>query len=925
MAYDMNQVFTMQFTLKKLYKKMPDGAYKVMLSPKKSDYQGQKLPKSLIAFGKFINPYEGDDYECKTIFRLSDRLGYYLKFVEIPRIIIPGSDKEMIKFISKNVKGLGKKSAEEIVSVLGADVVSKVASEPKYLDSLKLSLSRKEAFAEWCKTSITLNDLIVKMMILNLPAELAVRIYETFGNSSILKINENPYQLSVFAGLTFTQTDTIAKSIPGICWNDARRLNAAIYSFVLGRSLGGNICIPSSELTKNINRYIERRGVFESSILNKEGKSAETGFSDEEITSSIKNLVSKNQLETIQGPDDSYVYLRKNAEYEKSCVANIVKRIQENLSKSKENRHIPEILEKVSVQFKLDEMQQKAVEMALLNNLSVLTGRPGTGKTYVLQAILLALTIFNPEINIVLAAPTGRAASRMTETTGHDAATLHNVLRIFPGGTAMPGQEGFKLTADYLIIDETSMIDSQMMSLLFSRISESTKLLFIGDPMQLPSVGPGNVLAELLKIREIPRVQLVKVFRQALTDSCILYNANQILNKSTQFQIGRDFIYIPQKTEQDIADFIERDSVLHREAILSGDYIYLSPIHKMIAGVDEINRIVQDSVNSANKNNSAVISETCELRLNDRVINTKNNSELEVHNGDLGRVVDIQMTDQISEVEVLFDDKEDTVIFTGSDIQNLTLAYCLTVHKAQGSEAKEIAMIFSESHLLMLSSRLIYTGLTRARDRFYCIGSLEAMQQGVLNQKTENRYSLLSYLTENKLKKSDKFSDFFIILYFTSYPKTNVKGEELYFMYTFKSWATTGIFSPAVHSEVDAKIIHSFPSCMREEIKASILDRARIVQPGLESGFTVRIPSELSRYLDKMYCFGVENGKYYYLGQDTFSPRHGVYFYTERDGIFASTNEASIIQKAKLAGETLIRYVYNNGKRIDSEVLCYAR
>ena len=747
MAYDLKKEFSLKFTLKKISKEMPDGTIKIQASPGENDYKGQKLPKTIFAYGYFLSPYVGDDYTCKAEFRLSERMGYYLVLKGMPEIVLPGAEKEIIKYISKNVKGFGKKSTEEVVGALGADVIRKVADNPEVLEKAKLGLSRKETFAEWCRTKIVLNDLVVKTMLLNLPPRTAIQIYETYGNSSLLKIAENPYCVLLAGEVGFFEADCIAYEDSTIYWDDPRRLSSSIITFLMGKSRGGNICYPTRNLTGEINKYLWRRGKYTVSDKNKEGKRCAVGFTEEQVQEAILTLEKSGSVVKEESNGETYLYLKRNFDNERTCIEKFADRVE-----LKKDDYTPAflepILDAVRNTFHLDDQQLSAVRMAALSRLSILTGRPGTGKTYVLKAILQALYSLDPGTIIELASPTGRAAGRINETTGHKASTLHSILKIMPGGRAMPGYEEFVLSADYLIVDESSMIDTETMACLLTRVSPNTRLLFIGDPMQLPSVGPGNVFADMLKVEEIPRTVLTTVYRQESLDSNILYNANAILDGKTDFKTGGDFEAITAKNEQEISDYIVKDCRRHKREIMEGEYLYLSPVHRGTAGVDELNRTIQDVINPIRSSES----DAMDFRRGDRVICMKNDSELEVYNGDLGVVTDIISTENSLSVDVLFDGAENPVSFEGAKITNLALAYCLTVHKAQGSEAKGIAMVCSPSHGIMLDSRLIYTGLTRAREKFYCIGSLDTMKQGVLRKSEIQRYSLLGDGIRKKLQ-----------------------------------------------------------------------------------------------------------------------------------------------------------------------------
>lgn len=744
MAYMINEEFDVTFTLKRIYREMPDGSEKVYIAPTESTYSEKKrIPSGLVAYGYFASPYEGDEYTAKAKFRLSEHLGYYLKLTSVPQLKLPATKKELVKYITKNVKGVGKKTTETVVDALGADTIYKIAHSPECLDGLKISEPRKEILRQWAGEKIVLHEILAKTQLLNLPPDVAVRLYDHFGGSVMVKIEQNPYVVTE-AGLSFSEADAFAHEYKSLYWDNPERLKAAIISLLWGRSIAGNICYPMEKLMQEVNPYVKRAGVYLITERNKDGKIADYGFTEEQIRGAIEELERDMKIYAARDGKEIFLYLPGNFQNESEVIRGITSRLE------KTEKHIGEITFRDTD--RLDDVQKSAVKMAASSSFSIITGGPGTGKTYIEKILYRVLKEKNPGIKIELAAPTGRAAGRMTEATGVKAQTLHSLLHILPGGDSMKGYEDFTLSADYLIIDEASMIDAEMMARILSRVDTSTSILLIGDPHQLPSVAPGNVLAELLKIKKIPRITLSKIYRQGKADSVIINNAQAVLSGNVQgLKVGGDFIYMERKNEQSIADTVVALAKKFQREIMTGEFLILSPVHKSMAGTEELNRAIQEAVNPTKT--SGVIVGDYELKRGDRVICTKNNAALNLHNGDLGSVVQILASEKEAALEVIFDGEEDSVILEKKDFKDLQLAYCLTVHKAQGSEASKIAMAFSPSHQQMLSSRLIYTGLTRAREKFYCIGDARALAQGVQARESEERYSLLAYSVEEQIKR----------------------------------------------------------------------------------------------------------------------------------------------------------------------------
>ena len=644
MAYMINEEFDVTFTLKRIYKDMPDGTEKVYIAPTESNYpENKRIPSGLVAYGYFASPYEGDEYTAKAKFRLSDHLGYYLKLTSVPQLKLPATKKELVKYITKNVTGAGKKTAETVVDALGEDTIYKIAHNPECLDGLKISEPRKEILRKWAGEKIVLHEILAKTQLLNLPPEVAVKLYDHFGGSVMVKIEQNPYVVTE-AGLSFSEADAFAHEYKSLYWDNPSRLKAAIMSLLWGRSIAGNICYPIENLIKEVNPYIKRAGVYLITERNQAGKIADYGFTESEVRHAIEELETEMKVYTVRAEKEGFLYLPGNFNNEQEVMHGIKSRLE------KSRGYIGEITFRETD--RLDEVQKNAVRMAAESSFSIITGGPGTGKTYIEKILYRVLKEKKPGIKIELAAPTGRAAGRMTEATGIKAQTLHSLLHILPGGEPMKGYEDFILFADYLIIDEASMIDEEMMARILQHVDISTSILLIGDPNQLPSVAPGNVLAELLKIKKIPRITLSKIYRQGKADSIIINNAQAVLNGDIKgLKVGGDFIYMERKNEQSIADTAVALAKKFRREIMTGDFLILSPVHKSMAGTEELNRAIQEAVNPAAS--SGVIVGDYELKRGDRVICTKNNTALNLHNGDLGSIVQILTSEKGDCVEVI--------------------------------------------------------------------------------------------------------------------------------------------------------------------------------------------------------------------------------------------------------------------------------
>jgi exodeoxyribonuclease V alpha subunit len=764
MAYDTKQVFVLTFTLKEIRRKLPDDTLLVNVHPVETEgYVGQKIPHTQTAIGIFHNPYEGDKYRCQCRFIESGKYGYYLNFIGLPEMLIPSTTDEMIRFISHNVKGIGDGIAADIIKTVGMDVISKVAENPDVLDDVKgVSKARKETFATWCRQSRDFEKLLIFVQTLRLPAKLAVSIYERFGSSSLMKIQKNPYYIYHTGDISFSRADELAFNNSSCKWTDPRRLICAVMAFVEQSISAGNICIPISEIQNGLNNYLRRNGKFPPEAVGAEKRLAETGFTEKEILDAIETLNRRKMLCCVEADGKTFVYTKDNLNTERSCALLISDRVRRVVRFPASREDVYQFIS--NSKYDLSKEQEDAVWMALNNPLSILTGGPGTGKTYVMRALLDTIRQFNPSAKVEMMAPTGKAGSRIRELTGAPARTIHSALRITPQKGSSDENKDFMLDADYVIVDEVSMMDEHLLYLFLKRTSGTPNVLFVGDSNQLPSVGAGNVLSELLQLPQVPREELTRIFRQKggsaiVTNAAKLCSGKKITSRELIYNLPKgDFWFYEAESESAAADIIiQLVTKMHQRGDLPESYLVLSPVHGSADGTDELNRQIQDVVNPAVKDAKVFrVGSSYEIRVGDRVINTKNNEELNVHNGDLGTVTGIYTAEKETEISVLMDNEEEETIFSGKDVLNLALAYCLTVHKAQGSEAETVIMSFSRSHQGMLSSRLIYTAVTRARKNFIGVGSMEAMLIGAAQKEKQTRYSLLSrYCTDQFNGKGD--------------------------------------------------------------------------------------------------------------------------------------------------------------------------
>lgn len=437
---------------------------------------------------------------------------------------------------------------------------------------------------------------------------------------------------------------------------------------------------------------------------------------------------------------NKYVY-RSGSYYEETSIATDINRILKHGTAKSLNitpGKIAEMQKKASLKGELSgilsDEQCNAVCMALNNPISIITGGPGTGKTMIQKSIINATQKLIPKAKILLAAPTGRAARRMSESTGYPAHTIHSALGIYAG--ADDQQEVEQLDCDLLLIDEFSMVDSNVARLLFSAIPNKTRVIMVGDKQQLPSVGPGAVLRELIASEVIPVTTLTNVFRQAKGSSIGVNSRRMIVGNTTMFE-DESFVFIEKKTSDEIAEAVRELYKKNMDTYGMDEIMVLSPYRRSTStGVNLLNKELQKLVHDGDVENFTV---------NDKVMYTKNDNGLA--NGDVGFITKIETKDNEHFVTVDFGNGE--VVLEDDAIENLDLAYATTIHKSQGSEAKLVIMVSDRSHAYMLRRNLVYTGVTRAKQALIIVGDKKTFLDAILKEETSVRISLLSYFLQN--------------------------------------------------------------------------------------------------------------------------------------------------------------------------------
>lgn len=647
----------------------------------------------------------------------------------------PEEKDSIIEFLTSGLfKGIGEKKAKSIVEVLGKDTLKIILENPdnlilipgvtkKNIETLHNKLLEYEASYE---TIIYLGEL-------GFSTKDAMLIYNFYKRKTKDIIEENIYRIvHDIYNLTFKKIDYIAiKS--GIKQDASIRIEASIVYIMNELS---NAYGHSYYYKEELETYIPR-------VLGIQ-------VSDEKIEESLKSL-EKNHLIIVK--EDKY-YLKDM--YESECL--IVRRFkmlshEKDISDKKLDEKIKDIEKLLNITY--NEEQLQAIKESYLKKFLIITGGPGTGKTTIMKAITEVYRQMNklsyPELQekMALLAPTGRAAKRMTETTLLRASTIHRFLKWQKETNKFQVNEYNKSKVEFVIIDEASMIDTYLMASLLKGLSANCKIILVGDDHQLPSVGPGQVLHDLIHSEKLPVIKLTELYRQG-KDSNILTLAYDIRNgyvDDNVFNIGEDLTFIETKKTLVVNNIIEIADTYRR--LSYKEFQILCPMYKTIAGIDEINRQMQNFFNPKSKYKKEIVTADVTFREGDKVIQLTNMPDENVYNGDIGIIKEIKTNPK---KEIIIDFDGNVVKYTPSNFSNFRLAYAISIHKAQGSEFEVVIIPIVSNFNKMLYQKLIYTGVTRSKKRLYLLGEMAALKQAVSNKNVDIRRTTIKDFLETGIK-----------------------------------------------------------------------------------------------------------------------------------------------------------------------------
>lgn len=696
--------------------------------------------KDIVGKGNFVNLQEGVVYEFHGKLITHPKFGIQYD-INAYQTFVPETEDAVITYLSSDLfPGVGKKTAQRIVKALGEQALTKILKDPGVLESVAgINKRVKQSLAERLEENQGFERIAVEVTKYGIGLKMAQTLYRLYRHESLDIIQNNPYRF-VFEieGFGFVTADKIAQ-INGMDRDHAYRIQASCYHALQLSSADGHVYLPKEQCMQEMRTILQNANVTEEKMAEQIAISIE----EEKIIEHDGNLYMPSLYYAESRFSERMIHMLSHEQNETVTDADMMS-------------IIGEIEEEESLSYGSE--QYEAIKKAIHSPLMILTGGPGTGKTTVVKGIVKTYAKLNDlsihrhdykgedKFPFILTAPTGRAAKRLQESTGIRAMTIHRLLG-WDGHKFFEKNEQEQLEGSLLVIDEFSMVDTVLAYHLFKAIPDDMQVLIVGDEDQLPSVGPGQVLADLLQSDLIPTVQLNEVYRQQ-EGSKIIDLAHDIKNdrlQKEQIIKENDFSFIPCEAHQ----VIEVVSTIFQRAQEKGmsmdDMQVLAPMYRTVAGINEINKHLQQLINPKQRSRRERTIKDTTFRVGDRVLQLVNQPEDGVYNGDIGKIVHILSAKETDENEdqiiIQFDGKE--VTYNRTEYLNFTLAYCISIHKAQGSEFPNVILPVVSSFRRMLRKNLLYTAITRSKDSLIVCGEIDAFFNGIQTIDTNNRYSTL--------------------------------------------------------------------------------------------------------------------------------------------------------------------------------------
>lgn len=688
--------------------------------------------------GNFLGVTQGEILSMEGAWSFHARYGEQFK-VEHYETVRPATIEGIQRYLGSGlIKGIGPVMAGRIVKRFGEDTFDIIDREIGRLEEVEgIGQVRIGQIQKAWEEQKDIRELMVFLRGHGVSTAYATRIFKHYGKSSLEVLRENPYRLAMdVSGIGFLTADKIARNL-GFPADSSFRAEAGLLYALHQATDEGHVCAPQNWLLERAQSLLE--------------------ISSDRIETALTAMVAGGHVvrESLSAEmsaslgDGHAIYLRGYHLAENQVALRLAYlrsflQLQQRPDPDKAMTWLQDRLP-----FKLAPLQEQAVKQALSDKVVVITGGPGTGKTTLIRAILSVYKQLSARV--CLAAPTGRAAKRLSEATRHSASTIHRLLEFSPQFGGFQRNEQRPLTADLVVVDECSMLDILLTHYLLKAVPNHATLILVGDVDQLPSVGPGNVLHDIIESGTVPVVRLTEIFRQA-RQSRIIVNAHLV--RQGRFPLIKresdrleDFYFIEKEDAEEAFRILLKlctDRIPARFGFdPMEDIQVITPMHRGIVGTQHLNHALQDALNPKGRSierNGRV------FRSLDRVMQIRNNYDKEVFNGDLGRITEIDLENQ--ELKVEMDSR--VVPYDFSELDELVLAYAISVHKAQGSEYRAVVLPLLTQHYIMLQRNLLYTAMTRAKKLVVIVGSKKALAMSVRNNRLQHRFTLLKERLEAK-------------------------------------------------------------------------------------------------------------------------------------------------------------------------------
>ncbi|MBO4300058.1 MAG: ATP-dependent RecD-like DNA helicase, partial [Desulfovibrio sp.] len=675
------------------------------------------------------NPQAGVHLKVSGRWVNNPRFGRQLEFATAEEVLPATSEGIRLYLASGLIKGVGEEMAGRIVRAFGTDTIRVLDEEPQRLLEVRgvgqKSLKRiRESWAE----HRGMRDLLLFLQPHGITPAYAVRIYRAYGTDSLDIVKENPYRLAMdIRGIGFVTADAVASKL-GFVHDSPLRVQAGTLYVLQKATDDGNVYLPEPRLVEGVCAQL---GVEETLV----GAALDSLEAEERIVREVMDMP--------DAPGEVGVYLHRFHH----CEAKTAYYLHRLLHSPKAVR-VPDadaLVDRVVADqpITLAPEQVEAIRTVAHSKVMVLTGGPGTGKTTIINAIIRLFR--DMRARVLLAAPTGRAAKRMAETSGCEARTIHRLLEYSPKEDGFARNEDAPLACALLVVDEASMMDTLLFYHLLKAVPKGATLVLVGDVHQLPSVGPGSVLADIILSGVVPVVELTEIFRQS-AESEIICNAHMINRGDVpQLESRRDrlsdFYFIHQNDPERVAELVVdlvRNHIPRRFHLDPVDDIQvLTPMHKGSVGAGRLNGLLQDALNP---NGLEVRRGERVFRLHDKVMQIRNNYDKDVFNGDMGRITHMDVRERT--LSISFEDR--VVPYEFEELDEIVPAYAISIHKSQGSEYPAVIIPLMMQHYVLLQRNLVYTAVTRGKKLVVLVGESRALHMAVKNNKTRKRYTRLA-------------------------------------------------------------------------------------------------------------------------------------------------------------------------------------